>query len=108
MANGSPVGRAVLTVVAVIGFFVFVALAINTYHFDEYVPDIGTAAPSASSGSEPNSQAAPSAAPPVGGVATGGGGTAAGSASLALPVFGALGALSLLAAARMLWRPRRA
>ena len=108
MGNGSPVGRGLLTVVAVIGFFVFVALAINTYDTDEYVPDIARAAPSASSGSEPASQAAPSAAPPVGGVATGGGGTAADSASLALPVLGALGALTLLAATRMLWRPRGA
>ena len=106
MANGSPVGRAVLTVVAVVGFFVFVAIAINTYDTGEYVPDIATAASSASSGSEANLQTAPSAAPPVGGVATGGGGTAPGNTSLALPVFGALGALTLLAAARMLWRPQ--
>ena len=111
MENGSPVGRAILTVVAVVGFFVFVAFAINTYDTDEYEPDIARAAPAGSSGSEP-SPAAPSAAPPavapVGGVATGGGGTAAESASLALPVFGALASLTLLAAARMLWRPRGA
>ena len=117
MANGSPPVRrglaAVLTVVAVIGLVVFVAIAINTYDTDEYEPAIGTAASSAPSGSEPNSQAAPSAvppqaSPPVGGVATGGGGTAAGSTSLALPVFGGLAALALLATARMLWRPRAA
>ena len=117
MANGNPPVRrgfaAVLTAVAVIGLVVFVAIAINTYETDEYQPAIGTAASSGSSGSEPSSQAAPSAeprqaSPPVGGIATGGGGTAAGNTSLALPVFGGLAALALLAAARMLWRPRGA
>ena len=108
MGNGSPVGRAILTVVAVVGFFVFVAIAINTFDTSEDVQAVRTETPSASSGLEPSSQAAPSAAPPVGGVATGGGGTAAGSTSLALPVFGALGALTLLAAAQRFWRPRGA
>ena len=117
MANGDPPVRrglaAVLTVAAVIGLIVFVAIAINTYETDEYVPAVGTATASGSSGSEPSPQAAPpavppQAAPPVGGVATGGGGTAPASTSLALPVFGGLAALALLAAARMLWRPRAA
>ena len=56
----------------VIGLIVFVAIAINTFDPEEYVPAVGTAA---------------------------------GSTSLALPVFGGLAALALLAAARVLWHP---
>ena len=101
---------AVLTVVAVLGLFIFVAVAINTFETEEYVPAVGTAPPAAVNGAEPGSQATPppQASPPVGGVATGGGATAAGSTSVALPLFGGLAAVALLAAARMLWRPRGA
>ncbi|HWC11734.1 MAG TPA: hypothetical protein VG455_10970 [Acidimicrobiales bacterium] len=101
---------AVLTVVAVLGLLIFVAVAINTFDTEEYVPAVGTAPPADVGSAAPDFDATPppQASPPVGGVATGGGATAAGSTSVALPVFGGLAALALLAGARMLWRPRGA
>ena len=118
MANGSAAPRgglaAVLTVLAVIGLFAFVAIAINTFDTEEDVQAARTtSAPSGASEPAPAPAAPPEptpapAAPPVGGVATGGGGTATDGGSLALPVAGVLGALTLLAAARMVGRPREA
>ena len=112
VANGSGTGRsglaAFLTAVAVIGLIAFVAIAIDSYDTGEDVQAVGAAASPAATGSGTNTQAAPQSAPPVGGVATGGGGTATGTRSLAGPAAGALAALTLLAAAQMVGRPRRA
>ncbi len=112
VANGSGPRRgglaAFLTILAVVGLIAFVAIAINTFDTEEQVQAVGPAASSQANAPEP-AQAPPPAAAPVGGVATGGGGAAAGSGSgLAAPVVGALGALTLLAVAQMVRRPRRA
>ena len=126
MANGRDAGggglTAVLTIVAVVGFLVFVAIAIKTYDTEKDVKTVRTATPSGQTSSAPNRQASPPAAPapatppaapapatpPVGGVATGGGGTATDGSSLALPVFGGLAALTLLAGAGIVWQKRAA
>ena len=126
MANGRDAGgrglTAVLTIVAVIGFIVFVVIVIESYDTDKEVETVRAATPSGQTSSAPNLQASPPAAPapatppaapapatpPVGGVATGGGGTAGDSSSFALPLFGGLAALTLLAAAGIVWQKRAA
>ncbi len=83
MANGSQTGGralpAVLTAAAVIGLFVFVALAIKSFDTDDDVRAVGAAVSSGAVQAEVDLQPAPAASPPVGGVATGGGGTASDS-----------------------------
>ncbi len=113
MANASGTGRsgwaAVLTAVAVIGLLAFVAIAIDSYNTEEEVQAIAGGTSETNSAAAEGPSETNAAAAPVGGVATGGGGAAAGSGSgLAVPVVGALGALTLLAVAQMVRRPRRA
>ena len=116
MANARGGGRgltAVLTAVAVIAFIVFVAIVIKSYDTDTDVQNVRTVTPSRQSSAAPAPATPPAApapaAPPVGGVATGGGGTTPkNSVSAALPVFGGLAALTLLAAAGIVWRERAA
>lgn len=124
VANARGGGRglaAVLTAVAVIGFIVFVAIVIESYDTDTDVQSTRAVTPSGQTSAAP-APATPSAAPapatppaapapatpPVGGVATGGGGTAPDNVSAALPVVGGLAALTLLAAAGVVWRQRAA
>ncbi len=103
---------AFLTILAVVGLIAFVAIAINTFDTEEQVQAVDTAASSGANAPEPAQAPPPAAqapaAPPVGGVATGGGGTAGDGGSALLPVLGGLSALTLIAAAWMVWRPRTA
>lgn len=114
MASGDEGGRGFygfLTFIAVAMLVAVVALSIRTYDRDDQAASVPVATAGQTAGDTAGDTGPESpqiATEPVGGVATGGGGTAGdNSGSLVLPVFGGLLVLTLLAATRILWRPRR-
>ena len=105
MANGTGV-RGFLTAIAIVVLVGGTAILIESYPGDRVHDDVTTVPVTETAAGGRSS----SAAAPVGGVATGGGGTAAtDTGRLALPVFGALAAIVVLAgSAGIAWRQRMA